>query len=131
MITPVQIVQKFYTALSTGDIATILSVLDPDLKWTEAEKFPYYGGTWNSPQAVIENLLVPLGREWEDFSAKANDFIAEDNRVVAFGNYSGTYKQTGRSMSSPFAHVWKTRNGRLSHFAQYTDTAKVLEALQL
>lgn len=130
MTTPTQIVQKFYTALSTGDIPTILTVLDPDLKWTEAERFPYYGGTWNSPQAVIENLLVPLGREWEEFSAKPSDFIAQDNQVVALGTYSGTYKETGHSMSAPFAHVWEACDGRLSQFSQYTDTAKVLEALQ-
>jgi len=130
MTTPAQIVQKFYTALSTGDIPTILTILHPDLNWTEAEKFPYYGGTWNSPQAVIENLLVPLGREWEDFSAKPKDFIAQDDRVVALGTYSGTYKETGHSMAAPFAHVWKARDGRLSHFSQYTDTAKILQALQ-
>ena len=33
-------------------------------------------------------------------------------------------------MSSPFAHLWTARDGRLSRFAQYTDTAKVLEALR-
>ncbi len=40
MTTPVKLVQKFYAALSTGDISTILTILDPDLKWTEAERFP-------------------------------------------------------------------------------------------
>ena len=112
MSTPVQLVQKFYTALSTGDISTILTVLDPALEWTEAERFPYYGGTWHSPQAVIENLLVPLGRDWEDFSATVDDFIAQDNRIVAFGTYGGTYRRTGHSMSSPFAHVGTARDGR-------------------
>ena len=130
MTTPVQLVQKFYSALSVGDIPTILSVLDSDLEWTEAERFPYYGGTWDRPQAVIDNLLVPLGRDWDNFSANVEDYIAEDNRIVAFGTYSGTYKPTGHAMTSPFAHVWKARDGRLSHFTQYTDTAKVLEALQ-
>jgi len=130
MTTPVQLVQKFYVALSIGDIPAIMTILHPDLDWTEAEKFPYYGGTWNSPPAVIENLLVPLGQEWEDFSAKPHDFIAQNHQVVALGTYSGTYKQTGHSMSAPFAHVWKARDGRLSNFTQYTDTAKVLEALQ-
>ena len=129
MTTPVQLVQKFYSALSVGDIPTILTVLDSNLEWTEAERFPYYGGTWDRPQAVIDNLLVPLGRDWDNFSANVDDYISEDNRIVAFGTYSGTYKPTGHSMSSPFAHVWKARDGRLSHFTQYTDTAKVLEAL--
>ena len=88
MTTPVQLVQKFYAALSIGDIPTILTVLDPDLEWAEAERFPYYSGTWHSPQAVIDHLLLPLGRDWEDFSAKVDDFIAQDNRIVAFGTYS-------------------------------------------
>ena len=130
MNTPLQIVQNFYAALTRGDIPTILTILDPDLEWTEAEKFPYYGGTWHSPQAVIDNLLLPLGRDWEDFSAKVHDFIAQDNRIVAFGTYSGTYRGTRRAISAPFAHVWRARDGRLSHFSQYTDTARVLEALQ-
>ena len=130
MSTSIQLVQKFYAALGAGDIPAILSVLDPDLEWTEAERFPYYGGTWKSPQAVIDNLLGPIGRDWEDFAADVDDFIAQDDRVVALGTYSGTYRQTGHYMSSPFAHVWTARDGRLSYFAQYTDTAKVLEALQ-
>lgn len=131
MTTPVQLVQKFYSALSVGDIPTILTVLDSNLEWTEAERFPYYGGTWDRPQAVIDHLLVPLSRDWDNFSVNVDDFIAQDNRVVAFGTYSGTYKPTGHSMSSPFAHVWNARDGRLSYFRQFTDTAKVLEALAM
>ena len=29
---------------------------------------------WSSTQAVIGNLLLPLGRKWEDFLAKVDDF---------------------------------------------------------
>ena len=35
MTTPLKLVQKFYAALSTGDIPAILTVLDPDLEWTD------------------------------------------------------------------------------------------------
>lgn len=130
MTTPVELVQTFYTALGRGDIPAVLAVLAPDLEWTEAERFPYYGGTWRSPQAVVDNLLLPLARDWEDFVARVDNFVAQDDRVVAFGTYSGTYRQTGRSMSAPFAHSWTARDGGLSRFTMYTDTAKVLEALR-
>ena len=130
MTTPTQLVRRFYEALGRGDIPTILTVLDPNVEWTEAERFPYYGGTWHSPQAVIDNLLLPIARDWEDFSARVDDFVARDDRVVAFGTYSGTYRQTGRSMSAPFAHSWTIRDEKVSRFAMYTDTAKVLEALR-
>jgi len=33
-------------------------------------------------------------------------------------------------MTSPFAHVWTVRDGKLAKFNMYTDTAKVLEALK-
>ena len=127
---PAKLVQRFYAALGRGDIPAVLTVLDPHVEWTEAERFPYYGGTWHSPQAVVDNLLLPLSRDWQDFSVKVDDFVAQDDRVVSFGTYSGTYRQTGRSMSAPFAHSWTVRDGRLSRFDMYTDTAKVLEALR-
>jgi uncharacterized protein len=97
MTTPVDTVRRFYDALGRGDVAAVLSLLDAQVQWTEAERFPYYSGTWQGPQAVLDNLLKPLSSDWEGFSAKAHEFIAEGDRVVSLGTYSGTFKKTGRS----------------------------------
>jgi uncharacterized protein len=129
MTTPVDTVRRFYAALGHGDVPAIVSLLDAQIEWTEAERFPYYGGTWHGPQAVLDNLLVPLSGDWDRFSAKAHEFIAEGDRVVSLGTYSGTYKKTGRSFSAAFAHVWTVRGDKLARFDMHTDTAKVLEAL--
>ncbi len=130
MNNPIEIVRSFYDALGRGDVPGVLSRLHDKLEWTEAEGFPYYSGTWHSPQEVLEKLLVPLSRDWDGFSAKAHDFIAEGDRVVSLGTYAGKSKATGKSMTSPFAHVWKVRDGKLAKFNMYTDTAKVLEAMK-
>ena len=45
-------------------------VLSPKLSWTEAEGFPYYSGTWRTPQEVVDKLLIPLARDWDDFAVK-------------------------------------------------------------
>lgn len=124
-------VQSFYDALGRGDVPSVLALLDPQVQWTEAERFPYYSGTWIGPQAVLDNLLKRLAEDWSEFSAKPGDFITEGTRVVAFGVYSGTYKKTGKSMTAPFAHLWSVQNGMLTRFSMYTDTAKVLEALSV
>lgn len=129
MIKPVDVVRRFYDALGRGDVSGVLALLDERIEWTEAERFPYYGGTWHGPQAVLENLLVPLSHDWTDFSAKAIEFVAEGERVVSLGRYSGTFKETGRSFSAAFAHVWTVRGDKLVRFDMHTDTAKVLEAL--
>jgi uncharacterized protein len=129
MKTPTDTVREFYEALGRGDVPGVLALLADDLEWTEAERFPYYSGTWRSPEEVLNKLFVPLMRDWEGFSAKAHDFIAQGNRVVSLGVYAGTSKATGKSMTAPFAHVWTVRGGRIAKFDMYTDTAKVLEAL--
>ena len=130
MNSPTEIVRGFYEALGRGDVPAVLASLHEKLEWTEAERFPYYSGTWHSPQEVLDKLLVPITRDWDGFSAKAHDFIADGDRVVSLGTYSGKSKATGRSMTSPFAHVWRVRDGRLASFNMYTDTAKVLEAME-
>ena len=124
------IVRGFYETLGRGDVPGVLDRLHDRLEWTEAERFPYYSGTWRSPQEVIDKLLVPITHDWDGFSAKPHEFIADGDRVVALGVYSGTSKATGKSMTAPFAHVWTVRDGRLASFNMYTDTAKVLEALK-
>lgn len=129
MTSPTDIVRGFYDALGRGDLAGLLSLLDSQVEWTEAERFPYYSGTWLGPQAVVDNLLVPLSQDWDPFSAKADEFIAQGERVVALGTYSGTSKKTGKSFRSAFAHVWTVRGGKLARFNMHADTAKVLEAI--
>ena len=93
MTTPGTIVRRFYDALGGGDVSAVLSLLDAQVEWTEAERFLYYSGTWRSPQAVLDNVLKPLAADWAGFSAKAHEFIAEGDRVVALGTYSGTFKK--------------------------------------
>jgi ketosteroid isomerase-like protein len=95
----------------------------------EAEGFPYYSGTWVGPKAVLDNLLKRLAADCTDFAATPKDYLIEGSKIVSFGTYTGVYKQTGKSMSADFAHVWTVANGKLTSFLMYADTAKVCEAL--
>ena len=130
MTSPIETVKRFYDALGRGDLLGLTTLLASDIAWAEAERFPYYGGTWRAPQQVVEGLLAPLARDWDGFSASPESYVVEGERVVALGAYAGTYKATGRAMHAPFAHLWTVRGGRIVGFVQYTDTAKVLEAMQ-
>jgi len=131
MNSPTEIVKSFYAAIAAGDVPTVLGLLHSNLEWTEAEGFPYYSGTWREPQDVVQKLLVPLMRDWDNFSALAEDFIADGNRVVALGVYSATNKETGKAMRAPFAHVWSIADGKLKRFNMYTDTLLVDQAMQM
>ena len=128
MMNPLAVVQEFYRAMAAGQIEKMVALLSPDLQWEEAERFPYYGGVWNNPQAVVDNLFMVLATDWEEFSATPHNFVCSDENVVSFGVYTGKFRATGRSISAPFAHRWLVRGERIAQFKQYTDTAKILEA---
>ena len=122
-------VRAVYEAFAQGDIPAVLGFLSPDIEWTEAEGFPY-GGTYVGPDAVLSGVFVRLGTEWDDFAARPDEFVDGGDSVVALGQYSGTYKATGKSFRANFAHVWKVKDGRAVRFTQYVDTLLVQRALQ-
>jgi len=122
------VVQQFYQGLAAGDVERVMSLLAANLEWTEAERFPYYGGVWRRPQDVVDKLFIPLGKDWEGFSVTPHEFVDKGEQVISFGEYKGTYRATGREMTASFAHRWEVRGGKIIRFIQYTDTAKVLEA---
>jgi ketosteroid isomerase-like protein len=122
------LIRNTYDAFARGDIATVLALLDPKVEWTEAAGFPY-AGTYRGPEAVLAEVLIRLGTEWDDFEAVPDRIAADDGIVIATGTYSGTFKATGRSFAARFAHAWEMRDGKVVRFEQIADTAKVQEAL--
>lgn len=121
MSTSLEVVRNIYASFAKGDIPAVLGALTSDVRWTEAEGGPY-GGVSIGPQAVLDNVFMKLGGEWDGFSAVATEFVANDDVVVALGEYSGKFKATGKSFKAPFAHVWRMKDGRATEFQQYTDT---------
>ena len=105
-----------------------LGFLGADVHWTEAEGGPY-GGVSIGPESVLNNVFMKLGGEWDGYAAVPKEFIADGATVVVLGEYSGTYKATGKSFKAPFAHVWKLQDGKAVSFEQYTDTAVHLRPL--
>jgi len=122
-------IRSLYEAFARGDVPTVLGALAPDVRWTEAEGFPY-GGTYSGPQAVLENVFMKLGGEWEGFAAVPQRLVSEGETVVALGTYSGKYKATGKSFRAPYVHVWNFKGGKVQSFEQHTDTAVVQRALK-
>ena len=115
------VVRGLYGAFAAGDMPAVLAALSPTVRWVGAEGGPY-GGVFTGPDAVLENVFAKLGDEWDGFTAAPAEYVADGATVVVLGEYSATFKATGRSFRSPFAHVWKLEDGRVVFFQQYVDT---------
>ena len=120
-------IKNLYQAFAAGDLDTVLATIDPDVVWIESEGIPY-GGTFQGRDAVVEGVFQKIGAEWDNFAAQVEEYIDAGDRVITLGHDSGTYKDTGKSMSAPTASIWTFDNGKVVKFVQYIDTLKVVTA---
>lgn len=122
----VDAVRAIYDAFAKGDVPTVLAGMDPSIEWREAEGNPYQpsGAAWVGPDAIVDNLFVKLGSEWDGFAVHPQQFHDAGETVVVEGRYSGTYKATGADVDAQFCHVFRFRNDKVTSFQQFTDTAQ-------
>jgi hypothetical protein len=127
----VKLVKNVYDAFGRGDVPSVLGALSPDIKWYEAESNPYMpsGKAWVGPDAVMSNLFMRLGTEWDGFRVHPKLFHGANGSVIVEGRYTGTYKPTGKSIDVQVCHIWDVKDGKLTKFQQYVDTAKLQEAM--
>jgi hypothetical protein len=128
-MTPLQIIRDHYAASARGDLDGMLAPFAPDIEWVEMAGFPY-AGTYVGPQAVADGVFGRIQQEWEGYQATPQEYVCEGDQVVAFGLYTGTYRDTGRYMQARFVHHWLLRNGRVTRFEQYADTYLVRQAIE-
>lgn len=123
----VQVAKNIYAAFARGDIPTVLAGFHPEIQWREAEGNPYQpdGAAWIGPQAVLENLFMRIGSEWNGFTITVRELHDAGEHVVMEGRYTGTYQPSGRSIDAQACHVLRFRDGKLSSFQQYVDTAQM------
>ena len=100
-----------------------------DIAWTEAKGFPY-AGTYIGLDQVTRNVFSRLGSEWIGYKFTPEAYVAAEDQVVAYGNYSGTYKLTGKSFEARVAHIWTLKDGKIIRFEQFVDSQPVQDAMK-
>jgi ketosteroid isomerase-like protein len=129
--TNVDLLKSLYAAFSRGDGPAVLGSMDPAIVWNEAENFPYADrNPYVGPAAIAEGVFFRLATEWDNFQAVPAEFLDAGDTVVVLGHYHATYKKTGSPLKAQFAHVWRLRNGKITNFQQYTDTAQAARAVR-
>ena len=125
------VVQGMYAAFATGDVEAVLGAMAEDIVWNEAENFPYADGNpYVGPQAVLEGVFARIGADWEYFELDLQDSLQDGNRIAFFGRYNAKHRESGKTMSAQFVHVWKVVDGKAVSFQQYADTAQAIATTQ-
>lgn len=128
MTTNLEIIRATYEGSAEENGRQLQAALDADASWTEAAGFPY-AGTYIGPDAIFEGVFRRLATEWVGYKAEVHTYLADGDRVAAFGMYAGTYGQTGKAMRASFAHLYRLSDGKIVRMEQYVDSAMVQQAL--
>ncbi len=113
MTSPTDTVRDFYARLSVGDAPGALGLMATNIEWNTMWHYKVNG---LGPQAVAEGLLMPLMAEWSSFALVADEFVAEGERVVSLGRFTGVHGASGKPVDAAYAHVWTIRDGRIRRF---------------
>jgi ketosteroid isomerase-like protein len=115
-------VKSVYAAFAVGEIEKILGMMHPAIQWTETAGSKY-GGVFNSPQAVLQNVFAKIAEDFETFEIDVDRLIDGGDVVVMQGHYIGKGKATGHDLRVAVAHVLEVKDGTLVRFDQYVDSA--------
>lgn len=129
-MTNLEIVKSTYEGKTSEENGKNLAqYLASDASWTEAAGFPY-GGTYIGLDAVTKNVFHRLATEWTEYKFTPEGYVADEDKVVAYGTYSGTYNVTGKYFEARVTHLWRLKNGKIVSFEQFVDSQTVNDVMK-
>jgi ketosteroid isomerase-like protein len=124
--TNTSVLQSTYAAFNSGDIATILANAAPNAEWVNhgPAAVPYFGDF----SGRIADFFKAIGESTTGGSVTIDRYVASGDVVVSQGRYRATVRTTGAKIDVPIAHVFTMREGKITSWKGYGDTAAVLAA---
>jgi ketosteroid isomerase-like protein len=117
----IALVRGLYEEFAQGNVDAVLAGFADDIEWVEPDGMPYE--TAHSPQEVAENVFARVTSDVEGFSVNPEEFYADGDGVVTLGHYGGTSNSSGKPLDLAFTHAWTVRDGKISRFREFVDTA--------
>ena len=126
------IVRALYEAFGRGDIDAILTNLADDVEWIVSGRqdgIPY-AGTYHSRNGARDFFSL-LGESISYERFEPQRFVAEGDQVAVFGYYLGKVNTNGQAVETNWAMEWTLKDGKITRFAVYDDTAAVAAAFAM
>ena len=121
--------QRGYDAFAQGDLDTVRSVWEDDIRWEGPNAPGLVGsGVYNGADEII-GMFGELQNEWSEFRVTPDEFIEGQETVVVLGHTEGTAKESGSQVKVPFVHVWRMSGGKAKEVQTLTDTKVVADAV--
>jgi ketosteroid isomerase-like protein len=126
----VKLAGQAYDAFKSGNIASLLNLFSEDINWDlpAVENVPFFGS--RAGRGAVAEFFTQLAEHQESIEFEPRQFLPAGDTVVVLGHYTWRTIQTGRQWRSDWAHVFTIRDGKITGFKEYTDTAVMSASYQ-
>jgi ketosteroid isomerase-like protein len=112
---------QVYHALEHGDQGALAAILDPEIKFFEAESLPY-GVSAQGIEATLQGVGGMMNA-WSKIHVDIEEFATAGDLVIAYMRFTGTSRATGKIYDAVCAEVFRFRAGRVIEWRPvYWDT---------
>ena len=122
------VVRRFFDAFNAGDIDAAFAKLSPDIQWTNygaEEKIPFAGSFHG--HAGVKAFFDRVGKSIRIIETTPRSLVGAGNQVFGRGVEHSASLATGREYRVEWAHVYQVRDGLMTRFEEFIDTAAVAD----
>jgi ketosteroid isomerase-like protein len=122
-------IQGLYAKFGAGDVPGILSMLDPDVSWGyvgSASDYPLFGPRRGVSGA--QSFFEDIAANEEITAFEPRSFHASGDKVFVEGHAGYRIKRTGKPAASDWVHVFTLKDGKITAFKGFLDTANIAGA---
>jgi ketosteroid isomerase-like protein len=128
-------VERYREALDAWnrrDLVWILERATPDFEFHTAQLFPGIEPLYEGREGMVEFWTSFIEEPWALFRLDVDEMIAvDDERVLALLTFTGTERDSGEQVSTPYAHLATFRGDEVSRIDAYDDWRQAREAAGL
>jgi uncharacterized protein len=125
-----EIVKEIYAAFGQGRIGDIVGRIAEatDFIHPDCEDVPWSGHRRTPPE--VAGFFDKLGAAVEVIEFVPERYVEQGDTVVALGRWAGTARPTGKPFATAWAMVWTFKNGKVTYYRAFEDTAAIAKAFR-
>jgi ketosteroid isomerase-like protein len=108
-----ELIRRGYDAFSAGDLETVLSIFDENIRWHVPGRSPL-AGDYRGHDEVTGFFGTLIERSGGTFSVEVHDVLANDEHVVVLAVLRG--ERGGAPYAGMSAHIWHVADGKAVEF---------------
>jgi ketosteroid isomerase-like protein len=125
-----KLIADLYAAFARGDVPYILERITDDVQFghSDSPEVPY-GGTYEGKDGV-KRFFGNVDGAVEVKSFEPKTYLSSGDEVIATGIWSAVARASGNPFTAQWAHRFRVKDGKVTYFHGYEDTAVIAAALR-